>query len=814
LDGCELGKRQRNNKSVARTIEAVEFVDRFRLCLLIVAWLAIHEPCCSQPLNIESFHQLFLDNGVVESMSGLQRQVGAATKHSATPVLSRTSPWEAARAELYGSAVWNSTQQRYELFYSAMSQPYDTRLAIAYSTDTINWTKPSLNQYAFNGQSPTNLVYVLPQNDPGIQGQYASMGGWVHGPTVIYDAHEVDSSRRYKMITNAGNGYLNALFSPDGITWTSSGANPVINLTSDTGNSVLWDPEREKYVLYGRLRDASGVREVFRSESADFVQWTTPQLVYSPTSADRAQSLEFYGHSVTKYEGLYVGLTWMFPNTASSTNPTSDAPVTWPVLTVSRDGIQWQRVSDQPFIPLGLAGAFDHRQIRTASSLVVTDDKIVVMYSGSPHAHVASHNFDIGQASLPRDRFASLEAGVTPATLLTKPLEYRAGRLFINADIAADGYIRVGLVDAAGSPVPGYSGELSHASSGDSLRNRMWWNGHAFLAESAPAGSRLSFSMKNARLYSFWTEPVAPVKEIELTNANFDHDYLPADNQFNFSNPYPGWAEVAPATGLGNESYNVGPFNCPPSDLSGQLSTESNVLYYQQAPESVRVDQTSQHVIAASDRAFELSVQVGNDLAPGRFGGYRISLYADNGATKTILKTLSGADVLDDSLVERTLTLTDDVDLDLAPFVGQRLGLALSSLGLTYLNPAGMTVPGIVLYDSVRLVAIGSDELDPGDYNRDGIVDAADYLVWRDSQGVAGPGLVADGNRDGVVDSSDYLVWRTHFGNSPASLQSGTGADSQQPVPEAPAAVLIALSAITWPWKWTCRHSSQIVRRC
>jgi hypothetical protein len=50
-----------------------------------------------------------------------------------------------------------------------------------------------------------------------------------------------------------------------------------------------------------------------------------------------------------------------------------------------------------------------------------------------------------------------------------------------------------------------------------------------------------------------------------------------------------------------------------------------------------------------------------------------------------------------------------------------------------------------------------------GDFNRDGIVNAADYVVWRktiDSNSL----LVADASRNGRVDDFDYDFWRTNFG--------------------------------------------------
>jgi lipopolysaccharide export system protein LptA len=71
----------------------------------------------------------------------------------------------------------------------------------------------------------------------------------------------------------------------------------------------------------------------------------------------------------------------------------------------------------------------------------------------------------------------------------------------------------------------------------------------------------------------------------------------------------------------------------------------------------------------------------------------------------------------------------------------------------------------------------------PGDFNVDGVVDAADYTVWRDNLGtkytaadydvwkanfgtVASSGTTTPGdfNVDGVVDAADYTVWRDGLG--------------------------------------------------
>jgi hypothetical protein len=61
-----------------------------------------------------------------------------------------------------------------------------------------------------------------------------------------------------------------------------------------------------------------------------------------------------------------------------------------------------------------------------------------------------------------------------------------------------------------------------------------------------------------------------------------------------------------------------------------------------------------------------------------------------------------------------------------------------------------------------------------GDYNHNGVVDAADYVVWRRQVGQSGTGLAADGDGDGAIDIDDYQLWRTNFGRS-SSTATSTG---------------------------------------
>lgn len=86
-----------------------------------------------------------------------------------------------------------------------------------------------------------------------------------------------------------------------------------------------------------------------------------------------------------------------------------------------------------------------------------------------------------------------------------------------------------------------------------------------------------------------------------------------------------------------------------------------------------------------------------------------------------------------------------------------------------------------------------------GDYNQNGVVDAADYIIWRVTRGMtvtAGSG--ADGNGNGIVDDQDYAVWRANLGNV-RGTSSGTGSGSLGPngVPEPNVGLLFLSSVLT-----------------
>jgi hypothetical protein len=77
-----------------------------------------------------------------------------------------------------------------------------------------------------------------------------------------------------------------------------------------------------------------------------------------------------------------------------------------------------------------------------------------------------------------------------------------------------------------------------------------------------------------------------------------------------------------------------------------------------------------------------------------------------------------------------------------------------------------------------------------GDYNGNGTVDAADYVLWRVNLGMAT--TLPNDTTPGTVEQVDYDVWRSNFGRS--SGAAGGAAFGSQQVPE-PASIMSGLAA-------------------
>jgi hypothetical protein len=115
---------------------------------------------------------------------------------------------------------------------------------------------------------------------------------------------------------------------------------------------------------------------------------------------------------------------------------------------------------------------------------------------------------------------------------------------------------------------------------------------------------------------------------------------------------------------------------------------------------------------------------------------------------------------------------------------------SLEDAGAVLFPPGTPNISAGVNSPTNLLGNVGGVNLSAGDYNGNGTVDAADYVVWRKTPANFG------------TNAAGYAAWRSHFGN-PAGTGSGTLAEGTVPEP-----TLIALQ-LGWfaPLVWRVRRA-------
>jgi hypothetical protein len=153
----------------------------------------------------------------------------------------------------------------------------------------------------------------------------------------------------------------------------------------------------------------------------------------------------------------------------------------------------------------------------------------------------------------------------------------------------------------------------------------------------------------------------------------------------------------------------------------------------------------------------------------------------------------------------------DVTDEGIDPDTNLPAGLFISEFDVIGFGIGSNNVAFDYRLDNIRLVTASLMGL-PGDFNFDGTVDAADYVVWRKNFGTSNP-LPNETESPGAVDAADFDAWRANFGAMASGGGSVLGPPSEMTVPEpnflpllAAGGMLVAFAA------WSRRHRSQVLR--
>jgi hypothetical protein len=100
----------------------------------------------------------------------------------------------------------------------------------------------------------------------------------------------------------------------------------------------------------------------------------------------------------------------------------------------------------------------------------------------------------------------------------------------------------------------------------------------------------------------------------------------------------------------------------------------------------------------------------------------------------------------------------------------------------------------VVQNATLLVLQVGNAPYLAGDYNNDGVVNAADNVEWRKYSGTT-TALLNDPH-GGTIGANQFSIWRVNFGQI-----SGNGGLSNATVPEPAAALLLVLGAATGCWR-------------
>jgi hypothetical protein len=308
---------------------------------------------------------------------------------------------------------------------------------------------------------------------------------------------------------------------------------------------------------------------------------------------------------------------------------------------------------------------------------------------------------------------------------------------------------------------------------------------------------------------------------LSLSGGNvFDGDAASRDNPFQFANGSEGIAAVSSIPVRRGDVISLNLSNVSQSgdfvgvNLSVNLTEEWSTF--------VQIDPRSTYLKPLSDQDQEpFAVEAGDWLklsAVGEFKFTQANPQPDPNTLRNAFGVFSSSSDLDDKLV--TNRVPDAVSVVEGNNFSEVVSNPANDIPGDFLIPTQSDVPGAVLVrvpvGATHLFVGAADtqwwdnsDVDEnygvsitriysgrflGDYNFNGVVDAADYTVWRDLLGEGGVALEADGNLDGFVNEQDYSIWKEHFGQTvPAS---GSASAANIAVPEPSSVALAAACAI------------------
>jgi len=366
---------------------------------------------------------------------------------------------------------------------------------IALSEDGINFYKPNLNIIESNGSTNNNIIL----KDEEICHNFTPFVD--SNPNCSKDS-PIKAVGGHKKI-GVNKALLYGLYSNDGIHFTKIQEQPVLtDGMFDSQNVVFFDNIINKYRCYSRYFENShlenpepyrGIRAIQSCTSDNFLNWdNNVKNKYNITIND-----EFYTNATVLLPHTNTYLS--FPKRYISDRNrdfynSADHGVSDCMFISSRDGINWNRAFLQAYVRPGL----DRRNWINRNNMMGLG---IVETSKYEFSMYISENYRMDTAgvrrlSIRKYGFASLNAGFTKGSVLTKPFKYEEGDLYINYSTSAVGYVIIHVLDT-NKNILASSKEIY----GDEIFEKVVFNND--ITKYKDSSIRLLIELKDSDLYAF-----------------------------------------------------------------------------------------------------------------------------------------------------------------------------------------------------------------------------------------------------------------------------------------------------------------------
>lgn len=484
-------------------------------------------PAVGLAVDISTGRQLFVDDALVESTSGIVRHWNSPVKMDAPLVwpgagaapkvtdgtASKTEPVNLTCAT-DGGLWWDPTRRKFRLWYQA---DWLGDICYAESADGVAWEYPDL------GIVPgTSRIF-----------EHDVLDSWC----VIPNYAAANPYADWKLFISAPGG------PSDDRLWESRDGfhfNP-LGLAGRSGDrsTAYYDPFRGVWVFSLRegRKGFGRARRYFASRSfgGEGCRWSWPKDKDKETFkgcpepeewlvATNGPGRSLYSFDAVAYESVMLGVMEILYNTPGDNGDCMKVGLpkqTGLHFCFSRDGKTFEPRKDADIAPEGWgSGRWDTGYLSALGGIcVIKDERLWFFYSGLRgdgrrvrlkagwHRNGMYSNGSIGVATLRRDGFAGMVAD-GQGEIVTRPLEFSGSHLFVNAECRF-GSLKAEILGEDGKTIPGFSADDSTALRlADSTKTEIRFAGKD-LSSLAGRTVRIRFRLHCGTLYSFWVSPSA-----------------------------------------------------------------------------------------------------------------------------------------------------------------------------------------------------------------------------------------------------------------------------------------------------------------